>query len=160
MICIRCGEERIGRDCRCNGWGYRLHPGNADIDQQLIRIFVVALLALAAMILYLATPCSAQGIRWDGPRPASPAEAAAILATAPGIANRTAAWEAAGMPADIRAPGEASTNGRAVDGPFGAFPAWPAWRPLNCCSIYVTRSGHGPIYRPNPSPILTPRFRK
>jgi hypothetical protein len=78
MICIRCGMERIGQDCRCNGWGYRLHPTtNTDLDRHLIRIFVAALLALAAMFIYLATPCHAQA-RWDGPRQTAQ-EAADVL---------------------------------------------------------------------------------
>jgi hypothetical protein len=98
----------------------------------------VTILILAAMTILLACAAMAgaeerppaAGIAWSGPR-LTPAEAARIMAQAPGmanVANWPPAWPEGGPAAVI-------IGGRPGDGPFGALAA-PRIRPA-CCDLYV-----------------------
>jgi hypothetical protein len=103
------------------------HPLRAAL---ICFILATAILAFAAMAGAEERPAPAAGISWSGPRLA-PAEAARIMAQAPGMANAAnwpPAWPEGG-------PAAVVIGGRPGDGPYGAL-ATPRIRPA-CCDLYV-----------------------
>ncbi len=70
-------------------------------------------------------------IVWNGPR-LTPAEAARVLATSPGLSNATGRF----VCSDCDGPRVVVIPSRTGEGPFGPFPRY-RFRPLNCCSLYI-----------------------
>lgn len=67
--------------------------------------------------------------------PLSPQEAVRVLRASRSISDRTDVPSLGTLPP----PRAAAIRSSAVDGPFGPFPPFANWRPLNCCSRYVIR---------------------
>lgn len=67
--------------------------------------------------------------------PLTPAQAAAVLARLDSITNRTNVF----VCIDCDGPRVTVIRSSPTAGPFGEFPPLPRLRPLNCCSVYVTR---------------------